>query len=57
MKGITMFKKLFNKRNQQTITQRESQQVALDVLRTMYADDGWMQLHLDRMQSALTATV
>ncbi len=49
-----MFNKL--RRRHQTVSFEESQQIALDVLRVQYADDQWMQLHLDRMQTALGAT-
>lgn len=50
-----MFTKLFA-RNAHTVSTDELMQLNLDVLRTQYANDQAMQLHLDRAQTALSST-
>lgn len=49
-----MFNKLF-RRHAQTVPHVDLDQLNLDIMRTAYADDQAMQLHLDRAQTALNA--
>lgn len=50
-----MFNKLF-RRNTQTVPVVNLDQLNLDILRTAFADDQRMQLHCDRMQTALNVS-
>jgi hypothetical protein len=48
--------KIFSRKSRQTATAaNENEQLVLDIMRMNYADDPAMQLHLDRMQTALSA--
>lgn len=50
-----MFTKL-RRRHAQFVAPVDLEQLDLDILRITYADDPIMQLHFDRMQTALNAT-